>query len=128
MRRSVLLLVLVVSALVTACSGSGASAVPPKPPAASDAAGGAAVIAPTILDAATTTATVKVGRFVVFKLDSPAWTMRADKPELVELTPSTADGDGNLVTNPGAKMLAAGTVKVTLGNGNTTLVYILTIE
>ncbi len=44
----------------------------------------------------------------------------------VELTPGTADG--SMVTSPGARALAAGTGKVTLVNGSTTLVYTLTIE
>jgi hypothetical protein len=126
-RRSVLLLLFVLAALVAACGAGGATAVPSTAPAASDAGGGAGVIAPTILDATSTTATVKVGWFVVFKLDDPsAWTMSADKPELVELTPGT--DDGSVVTNPGARALAAGTGKVTLVNGSTTLVYTLTIE
>jgi len=126
MRRSVLLLVLAIAATVAACGASGATAVPSNPPAASGAGGDAGVIAPTILDASATTAQVKVGWFVVFKLDDPAaWTMSADKAGLVELTPGTADG--TMVTNPGARALAAGTVKVTLVNGKTTLVYTLTI-
>ena len=111
-------LALVLAIVLSACGGS---ATPTAQPIGGD------IVAPVILDASDTSATVKVGWFVVFNLDDPtSWKLSADKPELVELIPGT--DDGSAVSNPGAKALKAGDVKITLDNGSEQLVYAITIQ
>lgn len=116
--RALASLILVLSVALGACSGSAAS----TPDVV-----GRDIVAPVILDASTTSATVKVGWFIVFNLDDPtAWKLSADKPDLVELVPGT--DDGSMVTNPGAKALKAGDVKITADNGSQSIVYSITIK
>jgi hypothetical protein len=108
--------------LAIALSGcGGAAATPTAQPIGGD------IMAPLILDATTTTGTIKVNQFVVFNVDDPAsWSLTADKPDLVELVPGKDDGSS--VSNPGAKGLKAGVVKIGLENGSQSLVYTITIE
>lgn len=116
--RSLVPLSLALAIVLAACGGSAAPTAQPI---------GGDIVAPVILDATQTSATVKTGWFIVFNLDDPAsWKLSADKPELVELVPGT--DDGSMVTNPGAKALKAGDVKITLDNGTEQIVYAITIQ
>jgi hypothetical protein len=114
--RALASLLLVLSVALSACGGAAATASPI----------GGDIMSPLMLDATTTTGSIKVNQFVVFKLDNPAsWKLSADKPELVELVPGMDDGSS--VSNPGAKGLKAGDVKITADDGTTKIVYSITI-
>ena len=105
--------------LFGACGGSTAS------PSAS---GPAEIVGPVMLDAATTTADVALGRYVTFALEDPAaWTIAADHAELVEITQG-GEKDG-AVFNPGLRAAGAGTVVVTATKSDgTTILFTLTIK
>ena len=114
-----LALIAVIIGGAAACSG-GASESP---------SGSTQVIGPVILDATQTSAEVALGRTVVFNVEDPgAWTMTADPADLVQLTPG-GELDG-ATFNPGAAMLAAGSVTVTLTNGGSgeVLTFAITIK
>jgi hypothetical protein len=90
--------------------------------------GGAEVIGPIILGATDASATVTVGRTVVFDVEDPAdWEVTADPEGLVEISLGGTTGDA--VFNPGVTALAAGEVTVTLRRGSTgeTRTYTLVI-
>jgi hypothetical protein len=109
-------------ALVFAIALSACGATSPSPsPIGGD------IVAPVILDSTQTTGTITVGGFVVFNLDNPtSWKLSADKPDLVELIAGTDDGSS--VSNPGAKGLKVGDVKITLDDGSQQIVYNITIK
>lgn len=112
-----------VVAFVALLLTAGACTVEPAAPSAS-----AQVIGPVILDATQTSATIPVGRIAVFNVEDPgAWALTAEPTDLVALT---AGGEQEGATfNPGAEMLAPGTVEITLTNATTgeTLTFQLTI-
>jgi hypothetical protein len=77
---------------------------------------GGNVLPPTMLDASTTSATVKVGATVVFNLGDPTpgkFVATSSDPKVVEIT-STGGSQGTYTTNSGGKALAKGTAKVTV--------------
>jgi len=77
---------------------------------------GGNVLPPTMLDASTTSATVKVGATVVFNLGDPTpgkFVATSSDPKLVEIT-STGGSQGSYTTNAGGKALTKGTAKVTV--------------
>ncbi len=122
MRGSTSLQLLLLSAALVggaAACGGGASESP---------SGSTQVIGPVILDATQTSATIPVGRIAVFNVEDPgAWALTAEPTDLVALT---AGGEQEGATfNPGAEMLAPGTVEITLTNATTgeTLTFQLTI-
>lgn len=64
---------------------------------------------------AQTEASVKVGNFIVFNVESLAGTtISTDKPELLELT--QAKEEGGAAFNPGGKALGVGVAIVTVTN------------
>ena len=107
------------SVVVGACGGAASSASP---------SGSTQVVGPVILDPATTTAEVSVGRSVTFALDDPAaWTIAADHPELVTL--SQGGEQGGALFNPGVTTLGAGVVVITATNADgTTVQFTITIK
>ena len=75
--------------------------------------GGAQVIGQIILGASDTTATVTVGRTVVFDVEDPAdWEVTAEPEGLVDISLGGATGDA--VFNPGVTPTSPGEVRVTL--------------
>jgi len=77
---------------------------------------GGNVLPPTMLDASTTSATVKVGATVVFNLGDPTpgkFVATSSDPKVVEIT-STGGSQGTYTTNSGGKALAKGTATVTV--------------
>jgi hypothetical protein len=121
MRR--LAVVLLAGLLVAACSGT-----PSPSPVPSGSPAGGEVVGPVILDAETTSASVTVGRWVVFNVDDPTtWEISA-APEGVVKVQKGYD-DGSAVFNPGAEALKAGVATVTLTNpAGDTLVYTITVQ
>jgi len=125
MRR---LAVLVFAGLLLAACGGTPS---PSPAAASAASSGtpagAGVIGPVILDAQTTSATVAVGRFVVFNVDDPTtWEISADPEGVVKVQKGYTDGSATF--NPGAEALKPGRATVTLMNpAGDKLVFTITV-
>jgi hypothetical protein len=115
--------VLVAGLLVAACSGT-----PSPSPAPPSSPGGGEVIGPVILDADNTSATVSVGRMVVFNVDDPTTWEIAAEPEGVVKVQKGYD-DGSAVFNPGAEALKPGVATVTLTNpAGDTLVFTITVE
>jgi len=77
---------------------------------------GGNVLPPTMLDARTTSATVKVGATVVFNLGDPTpgkFVATSSDPKVVEIT-STGGSQGTYTSNSGGKALAKGTATVTV--------------
>ena len=77
---------------------------------------GGNVLPPTMLDAGTTSATVKVGATVVFNLGDPTpgkFVATSSDPKVVEIT-STGGSQGSYTSNSGGKAVAKGTAKVTV--------------
>ena len=110
----------VVAAMLLTATGCASEATSPS--------ASAQVIGPIILDTTQTSATVPVGRTVVFNVENPgAWTLAAEPTELVAL--SAGGEQGGAVLNPGAEALKPGVVEVTLTNSaaGETLVFQLTI-
>lgn len=128
MRRLVLLLV--AGLLVAACS-SGSPTNAPAPsasPIPSAPASGAELVGPVILDPQTTSATVTVGRMVVFKVDNPeTWAISADPAGVVKVQKGANDGSATF--NPGAQAVAPGKATVTLANpAGDKLVFTITVK
>lgn len=77
---------------------------------------GGNVLPPTMLDAGTTSATVKVGATVVFSLGDPTpgkFVATSSDPEVLEIT-STGGSQGTYTSNSGGTALARGTAMVTV--------------
>ena len=119
--RTVLLSVAAASALalpLAGCSSDGdddATTTTAKVTTTQKEVGGN-VLPPTMLDASTTSATVKVGATVVFNLGDPTpgkFVATSSDPKVVEIT-STGGSQGTYTTNSGGKALAKGTAKVTV--------------
>lgn len=113
---------------LVACGG-GASPSPAQPSAApSGSPAGAGLIGPVILEGETTSATVAVGRMVVFKVDDPeTWAISADPEGIVKV--QAGYNDGSATFNPGAEALAPGVATVTLTNpAGDKLEYTITVE
>lgn len=119
MRRLAFLLA---AGLLLAGCGGGPSASP------SPSASGPQVVGPVILDRSTTSATVPVGRFVVFSLEQPAtWEIAATPDGIVKVQKGSDDGSATF--NPGAEALTPGTATVTLTSpAGETIVYTITVE
>ena len=121
MRR--LTVLLAVSLLLAACGGtSSPSPVPPSSPP------GGEIVGPVILDAENTSATVAVGRMVVFNVDDPeTWEISAEPEGVVKV--QKGYNDGSATFNPGAEALKPGTATVTLTNpAGDKLVFTITVE
>lgn len=118
--RTSLLTVAAVSALalpLVGCSGDGddATTTTDKVTTTLKEVGGN-VLPPTMLDASSTSATVKVGATVVFSLGDPTpgrFVATSSDPKVVEIT-STGGSQGTYTSNAGGKALAKGTAKVTV--------------
>ena len=121
MRR--LTVLLLVGLIVAAC---GATSSPSPAPSGSPAGG--EIVGPVILDAENTSATVAVGRMVVFKVDDPeTWEISADPEGVVKV--QKGYNDGSATFNPGAEALKPGTATVTLTNSaGEKLVFTITVE
>ena len=92
-----------------------APASAPASATASSTSDGAQMLPPVIVLPADTTATAKVGDFIVFNVDKLAGTtIDTNKPDLLEL--SQAREEGGAQFNPGAKALAPGVAVVTVTN------------
>ena len=89
---------------------------------------GGEIVGPVILDADHTSATVPVGRMVVFKVDNPeTWAISADPDGIVDVQKGA--NDGSAIFNPGAEALAPGTTTVTLTNpAGQKLEFMITVE
>jgi hypothetical protein len=77
---------------------------------------GTSVLPPTMLDVATTSATVTVGATVVFRLGDPTpgrFVATSDHPSVFEVT-STGGSQGSYTSNAGGRAVAKGTAKVTV--------------
>jgi uncharacterized protein YceK len=124
MRR---LAVLLMASLLLAACGSSTSPSAATSSAPADSAG-AGIVGPVILDADHTSASVAVGRMVVFNVDNPeSWAISADPQGIVKVQQGA--NDGSAIFNPGAEALAPGTATVTLSNpSGDTLVFTITVE
>jgi hypothetical protein len=126
MRR--LAVLLMASLFLVACgtTPSPSAAAPSSTPAGS--AAGAEIVGPVILDADHTSASVPVGRMVVFNVDDPeTWTISADPEGIVSVQEGANDGSATF--NPGAEALEAGKATVTLTNpAGDKLVFTITVE
>jgi hypothetical protein len=107
---------------LAACGGTSATAVPSGSPP------GAELVGPVILDAQNTSATVTVGRMVVFDVDDPTtWQITADPEGVVEV--QEGRDDGSAIFNPGAEALKPGEATVPLTNpAGDELVFTITVE
>ena len=114
-------IILFAGLLLAACSGTSTPSPAPSP-------SGAGMVGPVILDAQNTSATVTVGRWVVFNVDDPTtWEISA-APEGVVSVQKGYD-DGSAVFNPGAQALKPGVATVTLTNpAADKLVFTITVE
>ena len=109
---------------LTACS-SGSSSSSSSSASASSSAVGGNVLPPVMVMPGQTTATAKVGDFVVFSQPDPTKTkISTDKPDVLELTQGKDDGSAQF--NPGAKAIAPGTavVSITAADGTVTQVTV----
>ena len=96
------------AAALAGCSSS-------SEPAASTASGAAQLPAPVMIAPDQTEASVKVGNFIVFNVESLAGTtISTEKPELLEL--SQAKEEDGASFNPGGKALGVGVAIVTVTN------------
>jgi hypothetical protein len=120
MRR--LAVLLLACLFLVACGGTASSGGPSGSPA------GAELVGPVILDAQTTSATVDVGRMVVFNVDDPeTWAISADPEGVVKVQEGYDDGSATF--NPGAEALAPGIATVTLTNpAGDRLEFTITVE
>ena len=121
MRR--LAVLLLAGIFLAACGGT-----PSPSPAPSVSPAGGQIVGPVILDAQTTSATVTVGRMVVFNVDNPeTWEISADPEGVVKV--QKGYNDGSATFNPGAEALKPGKATVTLTNpAGDKLVYTITVE
>ncbi len=121
MRR--LAVLLFAGLFLAACGGTSSPS-----PAPSGSPTGGEVIGPVILDAQNTSATVTVGRFVVFNVDDPeTWEISADPEGVVKV--QKGYNDGSATFNPGAEALKPGKATVTLTNpAGDKLVFTITVE
>jgi hypothetical protein len=126
MRR---LAVLLLAGLFLAGCGGTTSPTPVPPSAApSGSPAGGELVGPVILDPQNTSATVTVGRMVVFNVDDPeTWEVSADPEGVVEV--QEGRNDGSATFNPGAEALKPGKATVTLTNpAGDKLVFTITVE
>lgn len=109
------LAVLLVAGLILAACGATSS---PSP---------AGVVGPVILNAQDTSATVTVGRTVVFDVDNPeTWEISADPEGVVQV--QKGYNDGSATFNPAAEALKPGKATVTLTNpAGDKLVFTITV-
>ena len=119
MRR--LAFLLLAGLFLAACSGTSSPSPAPSPT-------GAEMVGPVILDAQNTSATVTVGRFVVFNVDDPeTWEISAEPEGVVKV--QKGYNDGSATFNPGAEALKPGKATVTLTNpAGDKLVFTITVE
>lgn len=126
MRR--LAVLLMASLFLVACgtTSSPSPATPSQVPA--DSPVGPEIVGPVILDPEHTSATVTVGRMVVFNVDDPeTWKISADPEGIMKV--QEGFNDGSATFNPGAETLAPGTVTVTLTNpAGDKLVFTITVR
>jgi hypothetical protein len=122
------LAVLLMSGLLLAGCGATSSPSAAAPSPVQTDSSPAEIVGPVILDAQHTSATVPVGRMVVFKVDNPeTWDISA-KPEGVVKVQKGAN-DGSATFNPGAEALTPGEATVTLtDSAGDTLVFTVTVE
>jgi hypothetical protein len=122
------LAVLLMTGLLLAGCGATSSPSAAGPSPVQTDSSRAEIVGPVILDAQHTSATVPVGRMVVFKVDNPeTWDISA-KPEGVVKVQKGAN-DGSATFNPGAEALTPGEATVTLtDSAGDTLVFTVTVE
>ena len=123
-----LAVLLLAGLLLAACGGTTSPSSAPPSAAASGSPAGGEVISPVILDAQHTSATVTVGRMVVFNVDNPeTWEISADPEGVVKV--QKGYNDGSATFNPGAEALKPGTATVTLKNpAGDKLVFTITVQ
>ena len=98
---------------VAVLAGCSSSSSPAPAASASTAASNAEVLPPVMVAEDVTTATAKVGEFIVIQVTKLAGTTIATStPELLEVTQGGSDGSAEF--NPGAKALAVGTGIITV--------------
>ena len=98
---------------VAVLAGCSSSSSPAPAASASAAASNAQVLPPVMVPEDVTTATAKVGDFIVIQVTKLAGTTIATStPDLLEVTQGGSDGSAEF--NPGAKALAAGTGIITV--------------
>lgn len=98
---------------VAVLAGCSSSSSPAPAASASAAASNAEVLPPVMVAEDVTTATAKVGEFVVIQVTKLAGTTIATStPELLEVSQGGSDGSAEF--NPGAKALAVGTGIITV--------------
>ena len=121
MRR--LAVLLLAGLFLVACGGTSSQS-----PAASGAPPGGEIVGPVILDAQNTSATVTVGRMVVFNVDNPeTWEISAEPDGVVKV--QKGYNDGSATFNPGAEAVKPGKATVTLSNpAGDKLVFTITVE
>jgi hypothetical protein len=112
------------ASILAACGGTSTPSTTPG------GTGGAQAIGPVIIDPATTTATVAVGRVVTFNLEDPAaWTVETASSDGATVEVTIGDVRDGSTFNPGVTALTAGTIVVTLTHPDgTTIDFTLTIE
>ncbi len=98
---------------VAVLAGCSSSSSPAPAASASAAASNAQVLPPVMVAEDVTTATAKVGDFIVIQVTKLAGTTIATStPDLLEVTQGGSDGSAEF--NPGAKALAVGTGIITV--------------
>jgi hypothetical protein len=112
-------------------AGCGTTSSPSAAAPSADSTGsspGVEIVGPVILDAQHTSATVPVGRMVVFKVDNPeTWDISAKPEGVVKVQKGVNDGSATF--NPGAEALTPGEATVTLtDSAGDTLVFTVTVE
>jgi hypothetical protein len=114
--------------ILTGCGTTSSPSAAAPSPLVPDSSPGAEIVGPVILDAQHTTATVTVGRMVVFKVDNPeTWEISAEPDGIVMVQKGANDGSATF--NPGAEALKPGEATITLINpAGDKLVFTVTVE
>lgn len=140
-RKSLLVLAALLTSLTLAACGEGveggeesgggdddgvpSAPLTPNTPQA-DPAGSSQAIPPIMVDEVNTSASLPMTNTLVFNLTNPgAWSFAGEPGDILEFTPG---GDqGTYTTNPSAKPLKPGVVKVTASDGKQKITFTITV-
>ncbi|NBO07765.1 MAG: hypothetical protein EBU43_06055 [Actinobacteria bacterium] len=140
-RKSLLVLAALLTSLTLAACGEGveggeesgggdddgvpSAPLTPNTPQA-DPAGSSQALPPIMVDEVNTSASLPMTNTLVFNLTNPgAWSFAGEPGDILEFTPG---GDqGTYTTNPSAKPLKPGVVKVTASDGKQKITFTITV-